>query len=488
MYKRSLKDWFKHLDFIVIDIVLLQLCFNISYWILVKFANMYKVDYYRHRAVLLLLCQIVVAFFASTYKNIIRRKRSDEFFSVIKYSLNVAFIYMATILSIGRSSRFSIWFFLLTFGSFIILAFVLHQLNKRRLFRKSSDGINGGKRSIVLFTSSGLVKRVLGELTDNSTYHDYFISGIVLFDDGEIDLNLDTEIPVFRNGEEALQRIARGWVDEILVYQPDDMRYPKETIDTLMDMGIVIHYSLDAFNSSEWGKIDIEKVGNYKVLTNSLNMAPIGQLILKRIMDIIGSVIGSIFTLLLTFIISPLIYFTDKGPIFFVQERIGKNGKVFKMFKFRTMYMDAEERKKDLMQHNEFGSDFMFKMDDDPRILGSEKKNKKGEPKGIGNFLRNTSIDEFPQFFNVLIGNMSLVGTRPPTLDEWKRYDLHHRARMSVKPGITGMWQVSGRSDIKDFEEVVRLDKEYIENWSIFLDIKILIKTVLVVLKHEGAK
>jgi len=130
----------------------------------------------------------------------------------------------------------------------------------------------------------------------------------------------------------------------------------------------------------------------------------------------------------------------------------------------------------------------MFKMDDDPRILGSEKKNKKGEPKGIGNFLRNTSIDEFPQFFNVLIGNMSLVGTRPPTLDEWKRYDFHHRARMSVKPGITGMWQVSGRSDIKDFEEVVRLDKEYIENWSIFLDIKILIKTVLVVLKHEGAK
>ena len=150
--------------------------------------------------------------------------------------------------------------------------------------------------------------------------------------------------------------------------------------------------------------------------------------------------------------------------------------------------MDAEERKKALMEQNNIADGLMFKMDDDPRIIGSEKKDRNGNPRGIGNFIRNTSIDEFPQFFNVLKGDMSLVGTRPPTLDEWEKYDLHHRVRMSIKPGITGLWQISGRSDITDFEEVVRLDREYIQNWSVWLDLKILFKTVGVVLRHEGAK
>ena len=151
------------------------------------------------------------------------------------------------------------------------------------------------------------------------------------------------------------------------------------------------------------------------------------------------------------------------------------------------MYMDAEERKKEYMAQNKISDGLMFKMEDDPRIIGSEKKDRNGRPRGIGNFIRNTSLDEFPQFWNVLKGDMSLVGTRPPTVDEWERYDLHHRVRMSVKPGITGMWQVSGRSKITDFEEVVRLDTEYIRNWSWMLDIQILLKTVAVVLKHEGA-
>ena len=139
--------------------------------------------------------------------------------------------------------------------------------------------------------------------------------------------------------------------------------------------------------------------------------------------------------------------------------------------------MDAEERKKELMAQNNIKDGMMFKMDNDPRII-----------KGIGNFIRDYSLDEFPQFWNVLKGDMSLVGTRPPTEDEWEKYDLHHRARLAIKPGITGMWQISGRSDITDFEEVVRLDTEYIKNWDLGLDIKILLKTVLVVIGKDGAK
>ena len=168
--------------------------------------------------------------------------------------------------------------------------------------------------------------------------------------------------------------------------------------------------------------------------------------------------------------------------------RVGKGGRVFTMLKFRSMYKDAEERKAALMAENKIQDGMMFKMDDDPRIIGSERKDKNGKPRGIGNFIRNTSLDEFPQFWNVLKGDMSLVGTRPPTLDEWNKYDIHHRVRMSIKPGITGLWQVSGRSDITDFEEVVRLDKEYIENWSFALDLKILLKTVAVVLGRKGAE
>ena len=145
------------------------------------------------------------------------------------------------------------------------------------------------------------------------------------------------------------------------------------------------------------------------------------------------------------------------------------------MYKFRSMYIDAEERKKELMAQNEMNG-LMFKMEDDPRITK------------VGKFLRKTSLDEFPQFINILKGDMSLVGTRPPTLDEFEQYKTYHKKRLSFRPGLTGMWQVSGRSDITDFEEIVRLDVEYINNWSVSLDIKILIKTVLAVFTESGAR
>ena len=144
--------------------------------------------------------------------------------------------------------------------------------------------------------------------------------------------------------------------------------------------------------------------------------------------------------------------------------------------------MDAEERKKELMAQNKMQGN-MFKMDNDPRIIGSEK----GPGKGIGNIIRSLSIDELPQFYNILRGDMSLVGTRPPTVDEVAAYDLHHKVRLSMKPGLTGMWQVSGRSNIKSFDEIVELDTEYIDNWTLGMDIKIIFKTILVLLKHDDA-
>ena len=276
-------------------------------------------------------------------------------------------------------------------------------------------------------------------------------------------------------------------MDEAFILQPESGNYPKHIVDSLMQMGITVNYMITSFTDTTLPYTTVTQLGSYNVLSFSRRQVSTGELIVKRIMDILGGLIGCILTLILTIFIAPAIWAEDKGPVFFTQKRVGRNGKIFKMHKFRSMYKDAEQRKKDLEKQNKIGSGLMFKMDDDPRILGSHKKDKNGKPKGIGNFIRRTSIDEFPQFFDVLIGNMSLVGTRPPTVDEYNRYELQHRIRMSAKPGITGMWQVSGRSDITDFDEVVRLDTEYIDNWSLYLDIKIILKTIGVVLKGKGA-
>lgn len=241
-------------------------------------------------------------------------------------------------------------------------------------------------------------------------------------------------------------------------------------------MGITIHIKLARVADDSSNQI-VEKLEGYTVLSTSINMVSAGQLIFKRTMDICGGLVGMLLTGIIFIFVAPIIYIKSPGPIFFKQVRIGKNGKKFNIYKFRSMYMDAEERKKELMAQNDIKDGMMFKMDNDPRII-----------KGIGNFIRDYSLDEFPQFWNVLKGDMSLVGTRPPTVDEWEKYEMHHRSRLAFKPGLTGMWQVSGRSNITDFEEVVRLDTEYIKKWSPGLDIMILFKTVAVVLGKVGSK
>ena len=220
----------------------------------------------------------------------------------------------------------------------------------------------------------------------------------------------------------------------------------------------------------------------YVPLTNT------GNMVIKRAMDIVGSIFGIIITSPIMLISAILVKLSSPGPVIFKQERVGLHNKPFYMYKFRSMYMDAEERKKELMKQNRVSDGLMFKMENDPRIIGSKIDQKTGEYiPGIGNWIRKLSLDEFPQFFNVLRGDMSLVGTRPPTVDEYEKYKLHHKARLSVKPGITGLWQVSGRSEITDFEEVVKLDTEYICHWSMANDIKILLRTVQVVISGKGS-
>lgn len=279
-----------------------------------------------------------------------------------------------------------------------------------------------------------------------------------------------------------MEYIRQDVVDEVYIDAFKDKEDLNDQVDMFLGMGITVHISMGFLPDNLPNQI-VEKMGGGYVVTTALKTANSMQIAVKRLMDIVGAVVGLLLTGIIYIFVAPAIKHASPGPVFFMQERIGKNGRPFKMYKFRSMYLDAEERLKDLMDQNEMHG-LMFKVENDPRIIGSEK----GAGKGIGNFIRRTSLDEFPQFWNVLKGDMSLVGTRPPTVVEYEQYALHHKIRLSMKPGITGLWQISGRNQITDFEKVVELDAEYIENWSLVLDIKILFTTIGVVLSRKGSK
>ena len=398
---------------------------------------------------------------------------------------------------------------------------MIRQLWKRVVLWRGSKK---PKVAMVLVTDEHNVPEIVTK-TRPTDYFEY--RGLVLSDrdaEGEIIAG----IPVVANLSNAADYICRGWVDEVFVYpshltdisvqQTAELAGVKGFIyDTLnisaitnykmtreekkdveqgsassvailieqcRQMAIPVHIRLPLSNIGS--KSFVEKVGSYNVLTTTSYYTSPLQLTLKRLLDLAGGIVGSILTLLIIAIVGPKIKKESPGPILFKQTRIGLNGRKFTCYKIRSMYMDAEERKAELMKQNRVSDGMMFKMDWDPRIIGNKIVDGK-QVTGIGEYIRSRSLDEFPQFFNVLLNDMSLVGTRPPTEDEWEKYKYHHRARLATKPGITGLWQVSGRSEITDFEEVVKLDTEYIDNWSIGLDLRILLKTIKVVLNKDGA-
>lgn len=510
MNRKDYNGWLKHGDFILLDLLCMQLSIAIAFWVVHGFGNPYARTDYQYQTMVLIISQIVVIIFFDPYSGVLRRSKLEELFEVLKYmslTMVIALVYLFMVKHSAIASRLQ---YGLTSVIFVVISFAARQGNKKRISIHNSNIRN--RRSIVLVTSRGLVDDALKKLDTGSIWQDYFISGIILMDKADNSSSLpdgiqtddenggnatigsagsiggDKPIPVMTLGDRAVQDLIHGWVDEVFILQPDNMEFPRQLLDDLMRMGIQVSYTMAALSESGWSATEISTIGPYKVLTNSVKFISAGQLALKRLMDIVGGVIGCVITGILFIFIAPAIYIQSPGPIFFTQERVGQNGKPFRIHKFRSMYLDAEERKASLMSENKMSDDMMFKMDDDPRIIGSERKNRKGKPAGIGNFIRNTSIDEFPQFFDVLRGRMSLVGWRPCTISEWEKYDMEHRIRASMKPGLTGMWQVSGRSEITDFNEVVRLDREYIENWHIGLDIRILFKTVVAVLRRRGAE
>lgn len=461
---KSFDHYLKKFGILALDIGCILIALSLAYYVYPL--NTMPMSNY---LIILLLLALGYNFVNSQNRNLFARGYLIELKEVIVYNIYllcglvlIAFFWK----KLETTSRLLTSYFFCFNIVIMYLSRVLVKVLLRRMYNddpKKTKGIlmvvEKGQEALLDTFRSGLTYNVIGILIVDQDQ----VMGTV--DGNEISCTLDK------------------LVNTVVTYQIDDVVFKLpgqgqkalfELITDFEDMGANCHYALDVPTGAR-GNATMEMFGEMFMATYTLRTQSTWQLVLKRVMDICGAVVGLILCGIISIFLIPAIKLDSPGPAIFSQIRIGKNGRRFKFYKFRSMYIDAEERKKELMKNNEMDG-LMFKMEDDPRITK------------VGKFIRKTSLDEFPQFWNVLIGDMSLVGTRPPTEDEFNKYNGHYKRRLMMTPGITGLWQVSGRSSITDFDEVVKLDLEYIDNWSLLGDIKILFKTVISVIKRDGAE
>ena len=482
MYARKTQSWLKHIDFILLDIVCLHIAFILAYMTRHGLSNPYADSEYFNLAAIYTLVDILVLIANRSMKNVLKRGFYKEMEQTVRHVFYVTVLVALYMFSVQAGSTYSrIAFFLLS-AYYVLLAYGVRLLWKKFLMKKKKELC---RAAVYFVTTKERAEYVVKRFYDNNITSRK-VQGMCILDEDCAGTEING-VPVTASAETLVKHLCEIWVDEVFVSLPVAYPYPAKLLSDMAEMGIVVHMEMEQLECEFWQHQVIENFAGATVRTTSMTMATPMQSFLKRTLDIIGGIVGCLITGLLTLVIGPMIYIKSPGPIFFKQTRVGKNGKKFQMYKFRSMYLDAEERKAELMAQNRVQGGLMFKLDYDPRIIGSEKRPDGTIKKGIGNFIRDYSLDEFPQFLNVLKGDLSLVGTRPPTVDEWERYELHHHARLAIKPGITGMWQVSGRSNITDFEQVVELDKKYIREWSMGLDFRILLQTFKAVLGKDGS-
>lgn len=489
MYRKKYKGWLRHWDFILIDMICLEIAFFGAYFIRHFNEMMVHPQMYFKLGVLLLVFDLIAILVNGSYNGIIQRMKWPELVAVVKHVTIVEVLLLLYEYMMKESEYLSRTVFLLSWAAAIVLCW-FSRLVWKKILRTHLLKRDNQSNMLVISTADHIdvcVEKLRGKI-----YRGFEISGVAIIDDESViddalkekvsAMSLGREIDFIENNKALIEYVRQDIVDEVYIDTFKDKEELDKLVQMFLGMGVTVHIGM-GFLPDDLPNRFMELIGECNCITTTIKTAGTIEITLKRIMDIAGGLVGIILTGIAYVFVAPIIKKESPGPVFFKQERVGKNGRTFNIYKFRSMYMDAEERKKELMKHNEMQG-LMFKMENDPRIIGSEK----GPGRGIGNFIRKTSIDELPQFWNILKGDMSLVGTRPPTKNEYEQYDLHHKIRLSAKPGLTGMWQTSGRSEITDFEEVVKLDRYYIENWSLWLDIKLILKTIVVVLNRKGSK
>ncbi len=495
MYKQKTRGWSQHIDFILLDILCTFLSLLVGY-LLAKNAGALTSRYFWLLVLETAMADLVVIIIMDTYHSVLHHSPLDEIGRLLTQTGYVILCVLGLqLLSHPGNSDLS-RIALYTVPLYVLSCYVMRQGYKSYLKKKHHIR---NRHTLLIALEASQIPTVLTRILSNN-YGNYRLSGLAIMgekpseDQARQELRSLREaypeietIPIVATGDTLEQYLTNNWVDEVYLDVPPGADLPVDVINNLMRMGVTIHTALTNLDEINSRHKNVEWICGHLTITTSLGYITGRDVFLKRLMDIVGGLIGSVFTLLLTIPVGLAIWLSDPGPVFFKQTRIGENGKKFQIYKFRSMYMDAEARKAQLARESAQEDQLMFKLEHDPRIIGQKQLPDGRWKKGVGGWIRDLSLDEFPQFFNVLKGDMSLVGTRPPTVEEWKRYEPFHRARMSTKPGITGLWQVSGRSKIKDFDTVVRLDREYIENWSLKQDIHILFKTVWVVITRNGA-
>jgi exopolysaccharide biosynthesis polyprenyl glycosylphosphotransferase len=433
------------------DLGLITLAFYLSYWL--RFESFSNIGdfvwlyYFSAPLILFLLYQqgVLMGF---------RYQRLRDIFRSAVMAFVVAGLVSSTLLYLAKAADYS----RLLFGQYFAIA-ALFVLGEKVVVKKFYDRqLRRGRMNILvaLVGYGEKFDKIRSELRERPQWG---ISPVLIIDPRDLDI------------ASIVSEVRANVIDEVYVSYPRGSNYHSDIDQLLLRLeilGLPVRVALNFDELQPYYGQQACALGSHKGLMLEPHNLDRDQLLIKRCLDIFGATVGLILLVAMFPIIALAIKLSSSGPIFFSQIRVGKGGRRFRIFKFRSMYHDAELRKHELMGQN-VHSGPLFKMDDDPRITP------------VGRFIRKYSLDEFPQFLNVLAGDMSLVGTRPPTIDEVSAYEDHHYRRISIKPGLTGLWQVSGRNDIIEFDEVVALDVEYIKNWNLLLDLKILLRTVLVV-------
>ena len=357
---------------------------------------------------------------------------------------------------------------LITVGLVTILLSLRRLVYRMLIYRRFERGV--GTRN-VLIVGTGPEAQALRLHLENLRHLGYTFKGFIDFPgsgsrfkttSGDVVGTLDTMFQVAR----------KQFVDEIFFTNPCARGIVQEALAQARTQGVDLRVVPDLYDGLAWNS-PIEYIGQFPTIPLHCGHVPEIGLLLKRTMDIVLATLFLIVISPVLLAIALAVRLDSHGPVFYFSERLGKKGRVFRCIKFRTMVRDAEKRRADVMHMNERDG-VLFKIANDPRITK------------LGRFLRKYSLDELPQFFNVLRGDMSIVGPRPPIASEVKEYELNHLRRLDVTPGITGLWQVQARQD-PSFDNYISLDVTYIENWSIWLDLKIIGRTVGVVLAGTGS-
>lgn len=440
-------------------------------WLVVykKFGVRLALEQLRLSFATVLFAIFITALFINVSSDFVTRGKFAEIRSVLKKVL----IFAATVAVyelIRRSSEIPRGVYVLTTVIGAVIMYCTRYVVKWYLIARNKSKMHASR--VIIVTMKDRAQLDVQHINKNEDWV-RTVAGIVIIDDNMVGQDIDG-INVVANAHTMMRYIKNEVVDEVFI----DLNYKlreqmRPMVMELEDMGVTVHLRVEVLDSFKDFDTSLGHLGSIPVITFANRIFDYKEMLLKRCIDIVGGMVGIIIMLIAMIFVAPAIKIESRGPLFFKQKRVGKNGRYFNIYKFRSMYIDAEDRLKELMDKNEM-SGLMFKMKDDPRITK------------VGKFIRKTSIDELPQFINVLKGDMSLVGTRPPTVNEFKQYEGHHKRRLSMKPGITGMWQAYGRKTVQDFEDVVKMDLDYIDHWSIGLDFKILLKTVATVFTSGG--